>query len=398
MIALTLLDAKKRYDESLNRLKSIAVENKILLDVGCGVGNTVLVAAMRGAKMAIGVDVNLSAFGETHFETIAAENKINTQNTELVEGTLGIGKCRYEDDSFDVITLIDVFEHVAEPASLLWEMSRILKPGGKMLIESCPLYYSPIGHHLWGAFPKEAMPWAHLYKNFYQELLPSSNVGNQMMSWFTQLNKITCSEVFSLIKLCGLEIAKKTVCNTDIAPEAFEKHYRDKVDMTLVPSYDDLFIEYISVLLFKTIESEAHNNALDTFTLHGFGDKALERIVNEAVERAGYSEQELADIRIPVKYGMFSSAVSTDLLSQRIENLQKLAVLVPDAAMATGSRTKKLIKRVLVKMFRWYVVPIARNQYDFNHETALIIDEFAQRMTIYEKTMKQLLSKEASDV
>lgn len=396
---MTLNDVKKRFEESENRLKGIIIENMTLLDIGCGVGNTVLVAAKRGAKKAVGVDTNLSGFGDAHFHVIASENKINTQNTELIEGSLGMGKCRFDDSSFDVVTLLDVIEHIAEPASILMEINRVLKPGGIFFVESCPMYYSPVGSHLWGPFPKETMPWAHLYKNFYHELLPKSDVSGQILSWFLQLNKITYSEFLSLVCLCGFEIVKKTVFKTDITPETYETYYREKIDMSLVPSYDDLFIECISVTLTKPISYDALSSLSEGFVLSGFGNKNLENMVKEAVEMAKYSAHELSDIRIPVKYSTFENAVTTDLLSQKMFDLQRKAVLMPDMAMATGSFFKKLIKKILVKALRWYVSPVASSQSDVNRDTMQIIDELIQRMTTYEKALGQMKkSREAENV
>lgn len=43
---------------------------------------------------------------------------------------------RFEDNSFDAITLFEVIEHLTDPLSLLKEMKRILKPNGVILIST----------------------------------------------------------------------------------------------------------------------------------------------------------------------------------------------------------------------------------------------------------------------
>lgn len=50
------------------------------------------------------------------------------------------GRLPFSDNEFDTIILSDVLEHVAEPEHLWREMSRILKPNGKLLA-NVPFYY-----------------------------------------------------------------------------------------------------------------------------------------------------------------------------------------------------------------------------------------------------------------
>lgn len=47
----------------------------------------------------------------------------------------------FEDAAFDTIILSDVLEHIATPEKLWQEMTRILRPGGKILMNS-PFFYS----------------------------------------------------------------------------------------------------------------------------------------------------------------------------------------------------------------------------------------------------------------
>ena len=46
----------------------------------------------------------------------------------------------FADESFDTILLSDVLEHIPTPGRLWWEMRRLLKPGGKLLL-NVPFYY-----------------------------------------------------------------------------------------------------------------------------------------------------------------------------------------------------------------------------------------------------------------
>lgn len=125
--------------------------------------------------------------------------------------------------------------------------------GGVLLVDCSTLYYSPIGHHLWPSFPRTDVPWAHLYYDFYDNALRSVPVMNDwLLTHFLTLNKITAAEFIAIIQVCGFEIVKKTIGMCYESRELFENIYREKVNMELVPHYDDLFTESIRVLVTKT--------------------------------------------------------------------------------------------------------------------------------------------------
>jgi len=92
-----------------------------LLDIGCGRGDFILRCRARGWSVA-GVE-------QSHSPVIA------------LKAALGIDVYEPDDlasiaaESFDVVTLWHVLEHLPDPASTLAEVRRILKPGGTVLIE-----------------------------------------------------------------------------------------------------------------------------------------------------------------------------------------------------------------------------------------------------------------------
>ncbi len=56
------------------------------------------------------------------------------------------------DQSFDTVFSWSAFEHIEEPVHVALEMGRILRPGGVLMIQLWPFYYSERGGHRW--------PWA----------------------------------------------------------------------------------------------------------------------------------------------------------------------------------------------------------------------------------------------
>ncbi len=52
---------------------------------------------------------------------------------------------------------MDAFEHFADPSGILNIMGALLRPAGEALVSFGPIWYHPLGGHLFSVFP-----WAHL--------------------------------------------------------------------------------------------------------------------------------------------------------------------------------------------------------------------------------------------
>jgi len=247
-MSITHNDALERFFGAKVLVKNVfqgKLEGKKCLDIGCGIGNLVLALAQEGTKEVIGVDVNLKDFGENYFLELANELGIDIKKTKLVEGMLE--DINYDESSFDIITSFDVIEHVQNPPELIKEMFRILKPSGLCLIDTSPLYYSQIGSHLWVYYPRETMPWAPLYKDFDKT---NSKLKVDDWSWqhFNELNKLTHLQLDSYIKNAGFKIVKYFTKHT--GKEDYPK-FKERIDHDLIPSVDDLFIEWDQYILTK---------------------------------------------------------------------------------------------------------------------------------------------------
>ncbi|HXG84121.1 MAG TPA: class I SAM-dependent methyltransferase [Pyrinomonadaceae bacterium] len=100
-----------------------------ILDVGCGTGGNLEMLAKFGA--AEGVDVSDDALE-------FCNSKGLTVHKGLAESL------PFPDESFDVVTALDVVEHLDDDVAGLKEMNRVLKTGGKTLI------FVPAFMWLWG--------------------------------------------------------------------------------------------------------------------------------------------------------------------------------------------------------------------------------------------------------
>ena len=97
-----------------------------LLDVGCGLGFFVKsVQEQRPNWKVLGYEISKKAVAFAN-----DVNKLPNVKSGLVQNS-GIGKA-----SVDVITLWDVIEHIPEPHSLLEYLFSLLKPGGKLFLQT----------------------------------------------------------------------------------------------------------------------------------------------------------------------------------------------------------------------------------------------------------------------
>lgn len=118
-----------------------------LLDVGCGDGSYIQYMQVLGWDVK-GVDFDPAAVSN------ARANGLTVQLGDLAQQ-------QYPNNTFDVITINHVIEHVPDPLGLLQESQRILKPGGKLMIATPNA--SSWGHRLYGANWRGLEPPRHLH-------------------------------------------------------------------------------------------------------------------------------------------------------------------------------------------------------------------------------------------
>lgn len=97
-----------------------------ILDIGCGHGTTSAELVQRGHHV-FGMEINQDALAALKAKGITPIAHDITAPFELEE-------------AFDVVLLLDVLEHVFDPAALLGEATRVLAPGGHILV-TVPLYF-----------------------------------------------------------------------------------------------------------------------------------------------------------------------------------------------------------------------------------------------------------------
>jgi SAM-dependent methyltransferase len=101
-----------------------------ILDIGCGTGGNL--ETLSGFGSAEGVDISSEALD---FCRARGLNNVRQGAAETLP---------YESESFDLVTGLDVVEHLDDDVSGLREMRRVLRPNGRMLL------FVPAFMFLWG--------------------------------------------------------------------------------------------------------------------------------------------------------------------------------------------------------------------------------------------------------
>jgi SAM-dependent methyltransferase len=93
------------------------------IDLGCGYHATLLRAIAPRLRSGVGVDLQISP------EARAADERLR-----FIEGSLESVLPGIPDGQFDLVLLISVLEHLWNPQSALEHCRRILRPGGRLLL------------------------------------------------------------------------------------------------------------------------------------------------------------------------------------------------------------------------------------------------------------------------
>ncbi|HZM34288.1 MAG TPA: bifunctional 2-polyprenyl-6-hydroxyphenol methylase/3-demethylubiquinol 3-O-methyltransferase UbiG [Burkholderiales bacterium] len=106
-----------------------ALAGKTVLDVGCGGGILTEAMARRGARVT-GIDLSEKALRVASLHLYQSRLDIRYQKTSVEEfAALHPGEC-------DVVTCMELLEHVPEPAGMVAACARLVRPGGRVFFST----------------------------------------------------------------------------------------------------------------------------------------------------------------------------------------------------------------------------------------------------------------------
>jgi 2-polyprenyl-3-methyl-5-hydroxy-6-metoxy-1,4-benzoquinol methylase len=147
----------------LKLINAFGTEGKSLLDIGCGTGDFLEIAQQNDWTVS-GIEPNQSA-------RIIANKKVEAAVYEIEE------LLKFQDHSFDVITLWHVLEHLPKLEEHILTIKRLLKPNGTLII-AVPNYKSYDAEHyknFWAAYDVPRHLW-HFSKTSIGNLFALENM------------------------------------------------------------------------------------------------------------------------------------------------------------------------------------------------------------------------------
>ena len=105
------------------------LEGAAVLDVGCGGGILAEAMARRGAKVT-GIDLSEKALKVAQLHLLESRLEVQYESVSVEDyGATHAGK-------FDVITCMELLEHVPEPAAMVAACARLVRPGGQVFFST----------------------------------------------------------------------------------------------------------------------------------------------------------------------------------------------------------------------------------------------------------------------
>lgn len=172
------------YGRYLRKLESLGIKKGSLMEIGCGNGFFLEEALRQGYQSVAGVEPSTEAIAK------ASPQVRPTIVCDMVKPGL------FEPNQFDVICMFQVLDHISDPASLIQECYKILKPGGVILC---------LNHNvkaLSAKFLKEKSPIIDIEHTYLYSLTTLGNLcekhGLKVIKKGSVLNLYSLSYIFQL--------------------------------------------------------------------------------------------------------------------------------------------------------------------------------------------------------
>lgn len=107
----------------------VDVAGKRLLDIGCGGGILSEAMARRGARVT-GIDLGAAPLAVARLHLLESGLDVNYEQVSAEDHAAAHA------GDYDVVTCLEMLEHVPDPASVLQACAQLLKPGGHLFVST----------------------------------------------------------------------------------------------------------------------------------------------------------------------------------------------------------------------------------------------------------------------
>jgi SAM-dependent methyltransferase len=190
----------------------LSFEGKSVLDYGTGTGQTCIIVAKRGARRALGVDLQGVQVAQKQLEERYQELADRVEYRQI-SSDADIG-----DERFDLVLSKNTMEHVSDPEGYVAGMARLLAPGGQLVIGFSPLWKSPYGGHL---NHMTRFPWPHL-------LFPEELVLRERKRYRPDEDPKRYEDIKGGLNRMTLERFREVMAGSGLEPTYFEVNRNDR--------------------------------------------------------------------------------------------------------------------------------------------------------------------------
>ena len=108
---------------------AVGLRGKRVLDVGCGGGLLSEGMAVRGAEVT-GIDLSEKPLGVARLHLLESGRQVDYRKVAVEQLAAEMP------GSFDIVTCLEMLEHVPDPASIVDSCARLVKPGGQVFFST----------------------------------------------------------------------------------------------------------------------------------------------------------------------------------------------------------------------------------------------------------------------
>lgn len=195
-----------RREILLNTLKKLKLpQDAKILEIGCGTGGNLQMLARFGEVSALEMDSNA--------RKIASEK---TDNQYTIKAGYCPDEIPYEKQSFDLICMFDVLEHIEQDSETLSAIKMLLKKDGKIFL-TVPAY-----QWLWGTHDEFLHHKRRYTARRLSEIIKTSGLKPLRISYFNTI----LFPFAAIVRLKDRLLGNKNATGTNIPPKAINKLFK----------------------------------------------------------------------------------------------------------------------------------------------------------------------------